>query len=260
MDTEKVSCNSLHTEELAGFNIIYLDSVTSTNDYLKDLAEKEYAAGTVVCAEQQTHGRGRNGRKWHNAAGKGLTFSILLRPHITVQQALIYSYIPAIVLARFLRDEYQVPAWVKWPNDIYVQGKKLAGILCESASYAKRIKYFIIGYGINICQETNDLAELQNSAISLSILQKKHFDKRIFLCKFLFRLTEIVHDFPARWETEIAGEWNSLCYHYNSKVTVFARNRQIDGIFRGISETGAAVIDTGNEVLKLVNINEFSLR
>jgi len=260
MDTEKINASGLHTENVAGFNIIYLDSVTSTNDYLKDLAEKKYPGGTVVCAEQQTHGRGRNGRKWHDPAGKGLTFSILLRPQITVQQALIYSYLPAIVLARFLRDEYQAPAWVKWPNYIYIEGKKLAGILCETASYAKGIKYLVVGYGINICQETADLGDLQNTAISLSIIQKKHFDKRIFLCKFLLRFAEKIHDFPARWETEIAGDWNSLCYHYNSRVTVFTRNRQIDGIFRGISETGAAIIETDDETVKLFNIDEFSLR
>lgn len=260
MDSEKITVPGEHSGQITEFNVIRLKSVSSTNDFLKDLAEKNYPDGTVVCTDHQTSGRGRNGRIWYDPAGKGLTFSILSRPQISVQQALIYSFIPAVVLARFLRDEYDVPAYVKWPNDITVAGKKLCGILCETVSVAGLVKYMVVGFGINILQEISDFPlDLQNNAVSLAILQKKHFDKQIFLCKFLIRYAQFLK-LSAHWENEIADNWNSLCCHYNSRVTVLTSKNQIDGIFRGISETGTAVIETENKIIKLVNIDEFSLR
>ncbi|MBN2413582.1 biotin--[acetyl-CoA-carboxylase] ligase [candidate division KSB1 bacterium] len=249
--------------QIIGHNIIYLESVTSTNDYFKTLDTEKIDDGTVVIAENQTHGRGRNGKKWISSTGKGLTFSVLLRPKIFSSQTLIFSYIPVITLTRFFIRHLNISAGIKWPNDIYVNHKKIAGILYESASYKNSLKYFITGIGININQNIDDFNDLKSSATSVAILLKKSVDKELFLFKFLKEFDNDYRRFnnSADWEDDVVNDWNSLCQHMNSRVQIMdEKNIKFFGIFKGINRNGAALIKTDRNIIKTVNIDHFSLR
>jgi len=250
-------------DQISGHKIIYLDSVTSTNDYLKNIADNNIEEGTVVIAETQTDGRGRNGKKWISPKGKGLTFSILLYPKIKLNQVLIFSYIPVIVLTKVLIQQFNLFASIKWPNDVYVNNKKIAGILSESVIYKKSLKYFIAGIGINLNQNLNDFSdELQEVASSLRIILKKNIDKEFFLFNFLkeFDILFQTIKISSNWENDIVNEWHNLCNHINSRVQLISKNDNFYGVFKGITKTGEAIIKTDQNIIKTVNIDNFSLR
>jgi len=250
--------------QIIGQNIIYLNSVTSTNDHLKSIAAGKINEGTVVVAEIQTHGRGRNDKKWTSPPGKGLTFSVLLKPKINIDQMLIFSYFPVIVVTKFLNNYFNISASIKWPNDVYVDRKKIAGILSESTSYKNSLKYFITGIGINLNQNINDFSDgLQDCATSLSILLKKSVDKELFLFNFLKEFDceykRIINS--SGWENNLVTEWNQLCHHMNLRVQLMDNKKNKEyGIFKGIAQSGEALIETDGNIIKTVNIDHFSLR
>lgn len=167
---------------MIGDKILFFEKLDSTNEYIK----KNYQQlnnGTVVVAIEQTAGKGRNGRNWTSPKG-GLWFSILIKP-----KNVIFSYfftkLASVTLIKVLK-KYKVNAQIKWPNDIYFNGKKLAGILTEGIYENSKPVALIVGIGININNKIPD--ELKNKAISLSeILQRKlHISSflKIFLKRF----------------------------------------------------------------------------
>src|SRR6185436_2269397 len=107
---------------------------TSTNDVIEKLARDRLKEGVVVLAESQTKGRGRLGRKWISPSRKGLWFSVLLRPRLSPQAATQLTIASANALVRGIRDQTGLTAEIKWPNDILVRGKKIAGILTEMSA------------------------------------------------------------------------------------------------------------------------------
>lgn len=126
--------------------------LSSTNDYLKQLAESGAPEGTVVIAAEQFSGKGRLGRSWASPPG-GAWFSLLLKPPIPVEQAGCISVLVAVSVARALCGRWGVPVGVKWPNDLYIRARKLGGILVELSSRASQIHWLIAGIGINVNNE-----------------------------------------------------------------------------------------------------------
>lgn len=161
----------LHTEFI-GRNIIYLDSVDSTNLYAKKKAENPFREGTVVIADEQTVGRGRLGRHWVSTKGKGIWMTIMLKPDIMPSDAPKLSIVAALAVANALRSCCQIDAKIKWPNDIVAGGKKLCGILTEMSAEDDEIKYVIIGIGINVNMEAEDFGQ-EVSCVATSIRIEK---------------------------------------------------------------------------------------
>lgn len=140
---------------IIGQNTIYLDKVASTNDYLRELLSnfKPLAEGTAILAEDQFQGKGQRGSIWTSEAGKNLTTSILLKPHfLSIEQQFALSATIAIAIVKWLRNKTNQPVHVKWPNDIYIGTKKIAGILIENKLKGSKIDASIIGIGLNINQ------------------------------------------------------------------------------------------------------------
>ena len=129
--------------------LIVLEIVGSTNDMVRELAERGAAEGTVVIAGRQTAGRGRRGRRWESPQG-GAWFSILLRPPIRIDSAGCVSVLLAVAIAQSLRDWLKLPVGVKWPNDLFLHNKKLGGILLESMTQRDQIEALIAGIGVNV--------------------------------------------------------------------------------------------------------------
>ncbi|MDR0874323.1 MAG: biotin--[acetyl-CoA-carboxylase] ligase [Prevotellaceae bacterium] len=136
-------------------NIIRIKETASTNAFLRELSEKEtLPESTVLVAENQTAGRGQAGNSWETAAGKNLTFSLLLRPtFLPVEQHFLLSEAVALGVKEAL-DEYVEKVSVKWSNDIYVGERKIAGILIENELTGREITQSIIGIGLNVNQKT----------------------------------------------------------------------------------------------------------
>jgi len=127
---------------------VRLEEVSSTMDVAKQLAEVGWPEGTLVVARTQTAGRGRFGRYWASPEG-GLWFSLILRPKLEPEDFSKLPIVIALAIARALEKHLGLEVGLKWPNDVLVRGKKVCGILIESASYGREIAYAIVGVGLN---------------------------------------------------------------------------------------------------------------
>ena len=143
-----------------GKEIAYLPSVTSTNDLLKAMAEAGAAEGTVLVAGEQTRGKGRLGRSFTSAAGKGIYLSALLRPSLPPEALLPLTGFTAEAMGRALKRAVGAKTQIKWVNDLLLNGKKLCGILTESAFSAEgRLSYVVVGIGVNVNYDRGDFPE-----------------------------------------------------------------------------------------------------
>src|SRR5580698_7442025 len=156
--------------KIIGRDIRVFEQTTSTNDVIEKLARDGVREGVVVFAESQTKGRGRLGRKWISPAHKGLWFSILLRPNLRPQETTQLTVASATALRRAIVSQTRLQPEIKWPNDMLISGKKVAGILTEMSAELDRVRHVILGIGIDVNQEAHEFpSELRKTATSLKI-------------------------------------------------------------------------------------------
>lgn len=145
------------------------ESVGSTNDVARHLAEIGAPAGTVVLADEQLAGRGRSGRAWSSPAGLGLWMSLVLRPDRSAN-AEIFPLLVGLTAADVLDEVVHAAISLKWPNDLLIGGRKVAGILCEGAWSAERPSFLIVGLGVNVSHRAEDFpTDIRPQATSLRI-------------------------------------------------------------------------------------------
>lgn len=183
---------------LIGTQIIHLNTVTSTNDIAKQHALDDCVEGLVIVADNQTAGRGQNENKWHSVAGKGLYFSIVLRPDCIAEQIKLYSLLAGVAVNSALRSTCGVESLIKWPNDIYCQSKKIAGVLCEAAWRGDFAESVIIGIGINVESQPEGFPSELTVAGSLAGCGCYQLDKKIILTAILKQL-DIWYQLTARF-------------------------------------------------------------
>lgn len=137
-----------------GNEILYFDSIDSTNNEIKRQAEKGAREGLLAIAEQQTAGRGRRGKEWSSPPGSGIWMSFLLRPDITPYRASQITIVTALAAANAIRNVTGLNTLIKWPNDIVIDGKKVTGILTEMSTEIDSVSYVVVGIGINVNTES----------------------------------------------------------------------------------------------------------
>jgi len=145
----------------------YVPVLGSTNARAKELAKRGEAEGALVITERQTRGRGRLGRQWHSPQGVNLLFSVLFRPPFSLNRVFSLTMLVAASLVDAIREMSGLNALIKWPNDIYCNGKKMAGILTEFSGGGRAIEYAVVGIGLNVNWDLRNEPELQHSATSL---------------------------------------------------------------------------------------------
>ena len=137
--------------DFVGRNFVYLEECDSTNSFL--FGSKEFDSdGTVVLSEYQTKGKGRKDRNWESAKDQNLTFSILLKKNLFASEVNIINLAASLAVAQTLETLFQLDVDLKWPNDVLIKGKKIAGILLESSSRGSKIDRLVVGIGINVNQ------------------------------------------------------------------------------------------------------------
>lgn len=160
-----------------GTRVLYRDTVTSTNDLLKTLAAEGAPEGTVLLAGAQTRGKGRLGRQFTSAAGKGIYLSALLRPDLPPEALLPLTGFTAEAMVRAVRRAAGAEAGIKWVNDLILNGKKLCGILTESVFERGRLACVVVGVGLNVNYDPDDFPEeLRDMAGSLKTELGRSFD------------------------------------------------------------------------------------
>ena len=164
-----------------GRQIIVLEQTSSTNDAILQVATANSNQGLVLFAEHQTAGRGQRGNRWESAAGKGLWFSILLRPKIQINDSGRLTIWAIETISDVIRTEFSLEPAIKLPNDVQLYGCKVAGVLVEMRAQEKAPHLAVVGIGINVNQSMEDFPpELQDSAISLAMALHRPVDRRQF--------------------------------------------------------------------------------
>ncbi len=172
-----------------GREIIVLEQTGSTNDAILQIANANSKEGLVVFAEHQTTGRGQRGNRWESAAGKGLWFSILLRPKIDLASSPQLTAWAAEAVSGAIQNEFSLTPTIKPPNDVQIDGRKIAGVLVEMRAQEKAAHLAIAGIGVNVNQSREDFPkELQSRAISLAMALGKQIDRQSFAVALLRKL------------------------------------------------------------------------
>ena len=172
-----------------GRQIIVLEQTGSTNDAILQVATANSNEGLVLFAEHQTAGRGQRGNRWESTAGKGLWFSILLRPEIQLSDSGRLTIWAIEAIADAIRIEFGLEPAIKLPNDVQLNGHKVAGVLVEMRAQDKAPHLAVVGIGINVNQCRDDFpAELQHRAISLAMALGRQVERQNFAVALLRNL------------------------------------------------------------------------
>ena len=162
-----------------GRQIIVLEQTGSTNDAILQVANANSNEGLVLFAEHQTAGRGQRGNRWESAPGKGLWFSILLRPKLQINDSGRLTIWALETISDVIQTEFSMEPTIKLPNDVQLYGRKVAGVLVEMRVQEKAPHLAVVGFGINVNQSLEDFpAELQSRAISLAIAVHRRVDRQ----------------------------------------------------------------------------------
>lgn len=213
-------------------SVIWLDSIDSTNsEALRRL--QELSDGTVLAAREQTAGRGQRGNTWFSAPGENLTFSIVLKNlPLNASQAVRLNYMTSVAVASYLESQ-DVEAAIKWPNDIYVGGKKICGMLIENVmGPGGEVKASVIGIGININQK--DFPQLAN-ATSLSLCTGKAYEPEAELGKFLSLFEGLQVNAP-----ELFASYSARLFRCGVPATYhdLLTDREYRGVIKGVEADG----------------------
>lgn len=233
------------TTHALGRGLHHFDSVASTNEVAFELAREGAFHGETVVAEHQTHGKGRRGRTWISPAGRNVYCSVILRPDVPPTRAPELTFVAAVAVVQTLREAFNVPADVKWPNDIEIQGKKISGILTELDAEGDEIGFVIVGLGINVNMEPDDFPEeIRSTATSLQIEVGDFVDRPLLTAALLARL----EDWYDRWATEGPGLVLETLKIFSStigrEVRILAADgaQGFDGTAEDIDESGALIV------------------
>lgn len=223
-----------------GMEIRWHESVGSTNDEARDWAERGAADGSVVCADEQTAGRGRRGAVWISPAGEALAFSLILRP--TMPRALWprLALVAGLAVAKTL-ELHGITAEVKWPNDVWVHGKKIAGVLVESIGDA-----VIVGVGLNV--NSLDLPDdISRIATTMRMETAREFDREELLCllarNILTHAGRVERDFA-----EILQDLRERCALSGKRVSLTLGDEVHMALVKGISDHGELLIERQGRV------------
>jgi BirA family biotin operon repressor/biotin-[acetyl-CoA-carboxylase] ligase len=220
---------------------------------VEKLARDGVGEGVVVFAESQTKGRGRLGRKWLSPLRKGLWFSVLLRPDLRPQSATQLMVAASTSLARAIRAQTGLAAEIKWPNDILVRGKKVAGILTELSAELDHIKYLVLGIGVDVNLNTTDFpAELRKLATSLKIETGRNLSRAELASAILRELDADYARIGQRQFSKICEEWQQFCSTLGRNVTIRVGERVIRGLAEALDQDGALLLRTEHGHLERV--------
>ncbi|MEJ5328587.1 MAG: biotin--[acetyl-CoA-carboxylase] ligase [Desulfobaccales bacterium] len=242
----------LHTRRFRGPVHSFL-RLGSTNDLAKELGRREAPEGTLVVAEAQDAGRGRLGRTWTSPAGVGLYASLILRPPLPPVELPRLTLTVAVAAARALERTAGISPGIKWPNDLLLHGRKLAGILTELETEAERLRYVVVGLGLNVNTPTFP-PELAETATSLLLTTGRTHSRLALLRAFLEDFEALYELFLARRFPEILAQWQARSVTLGRPARVRQGEQEICGLAVGVDPEGALLLQTeGGEIVRVTS-------
>lgn len=226
------------------------DSLDSTNRKAKELALAGAEEGTVVIAKVQTRGRGRFDRIWQSPEG-GVYLSIILRPNVSAEKTSLLSFVAALAVTSTI-ESYGVHSTIKWPNDVRIKGKKVAGILLESEGKGQALNYIIIGVGMNLNVSVTQFSpDLQSHTTSMIAELNQPTEISDFLTKFLLQFNFYYILFKENRYESIVNQWKRQSDTIGKKILVRTASGTMDGIAFDVDSSGFLLLkSTSGDVQK----------
>lgn len=247
----------LRTENL-GKVIRFFDEIGSTNTALYELASNGASEGTTVIADMQTSGKGRLDRTWVSPPGQNLYISVLFRPSITAGESTLLTFLASIALYECLKKTGIQGASIKWPNDLQIDRRKIAGVLTEMKPKGDMVDFVVVGIGVNINMSRasikNEMRGFAGSVTSVMENLGREVDRAKFTADLLYELEELYRILGRRGQSIILNEWTRRWGGRDEKVRVSAgENDAFEATAVGIDESGHLLVQRENgEVTKVV--------
>ncbi|HVO67461.1 MAG TPA: biotin--[acetyl-CoA-carboxylase] ligase [Syntrophales bacterium] len=233
----------LNTSVFGKGDVAYFKETDSTNMRAKLLASGGAPEGTIIVAESQTQGRGRRGRSWFSPSGEGIYTSIILRPTINPNEAPKLTLMASVAVAETLLSMTSLNINIKWPNDILIKGRKIAGILTEISMEMDRIDYIVIGVGINVNTPHKSLPpDIRDIATSISMETGKTFPRIVLLRAYLEWLEIYYETFKTRGFEPVMNRWKSLADIIGHRVSVDMIDRVRVGEVLDVDKDGFLIL------------------
>ena len=244
----------------AGNQVCFYESIDSTNNEARRLAENGAAEGTLILAEEQNKGKGRRGRSWMTKPGSAIAMSMILRPDIEPACASMLTLVAGLAIAGACRNFCGIEAKIKWPNDIVANGKKICGILTEMSSEIDCINYLVIGAGINTYVKDFP-QELSGRAVSLHELMGKRPDRSGLIAECMKLFEQYYECFLKTQDMSgLLDEYNKLLVGTGGAVRVLEPGGEYNGISEGINERGELLVRRDDGTVTEVYAGEVSVR
>lgn len=260
----KEELDSLMETKWIGRNVVYYDTVDSTNLRIKQMGDEGAPEGTLAVADQQSAGRGRRGRSWDSPAGSSIYMSLLLRPEIEPDKAPMITLVMACSVAEGIMDcgdscgNPQVQ--IKWPNDIIINGKKLVGILTEMSTQIDYINHVTVGVGINV-NLTEFPEEIRETATSLC-LECGHVVKRAPLIAAIMKRMEKNYEIFLKTGdlTGLMDKYSEMLVNKDRDVMILGVKEQYRAHAIGINQTGELIVRREDGSEEAIYAGEVSVR
>jgi BirA family transcriptional regulator, biotin operon repressor / biotin---[acetyl-CoA-carboxylase] ligase len=257
----KETLDRLHPDEIVaalhskclGRRIVFENEVDSTNRLARDLAIQGAIEGTLVVAESQTGGRGRKGRNWFSPPGEGIYVSLVLRPRFQPAEAPKMTLLTGVALAETFSHIIPSRVTIKWPNDVLLGGKKIAGILIEISTDIDAIDYMIVGVGVNVNTPPGRFpVELRERATSLAAEIGHAIPRAEILAAFLDRFERYYTPVGREGFAPVIRRWRELSDMVGRRVRVHDFGRSLEGTITGIDDDGVLLIKTADAGIQRV--------
>jgi BirA family biotin operon repressor/biotin-[acetyl-CoA-carboxylase] ligase len=226
-----------------GRKLFVFDSLDSTNACARTLADAGLEEGTVVLADYQTAGRGRQGRSWLSVPAMNILLSIILRPSVTKEQASLLTFYAAVSVARVLERMNVGKVECKWPNDVLLNGRKCCGILLDNSFQQDRLIYSVVGIGMNVNQTQFDNG-ISTRATSLARESGSTFDRKNIVQSLLEESDRLLPSLDNARINGIIDEWKDRCTMFGKSVTLAQDDKTISGIAVRLEADGGLVLST----------------
>ena len=240
-----------------GSTLFRYHRLASTNDLARELAASGVSEGVALMALEQTAGRGRQGRSWASPAGEGLYISLIIRPRIRAAASALITLASAVAVAESLAD-LGIAADIKWPNDVMARGRKISGILVESAIEGESMQYAVVGVGINVTQRAFP-PDLNQPATSIFLELGQDIALDDILRPFLHRIEHWYRNSILEPE-QVVRRWEELSsYARGCEVRVTSSDGWFEGVTLGLTPAGALVVELSDGRRREVIAGEVSL-
>lgn len=244
----------------AGRNVYFYEETDSTNTRAKAEGEMGGCHGALFVADQQNAGKGRRGRTWQSPAGSSIYMSVLLRPEFDPAEAPMLTLIMAYSAAMALKEEEEIQARIKWPNDLVLNKKKICGILTEMSAEVDYINYVVIGIGINANTETFP-EEIAGTATSLKIESGERVQRAGLIAAVMKKFEEYYEEFCRVGDLSfLLDGYNQILVNLGREVCVLEPGAQYNAVALGINEKGELLVRREDGSVSHVFAGEVSVR